>query len=159
MSNHTSHSIALKFAEKFQRSYPETAIHVLMEELRSDIDELVQQRDEHIKPFGLTSGFAKSYEDEYYKQFPKPRVREVELYRCTNNECQIEQTIDPQLCIHCDSEIKPTISTNQDEVWEALLRLCELKKYKDEMGKDSFYLKNQPEAWKQADEALNSKKH
>jgi len=36
------------------------------------------------------------------------------------------------------------------EMEEALQELVDLKNYKDEHGKDEFYLENQPKAWKRA---------
>jgi len=45
----TSHEIALNFAEKFQKEYPNTPIHELMEELRQAIDDHVEQ----VKSVGL----------------------------------------------------------------------------------------------------------
>jgi hypothetical protein len=43
MKTLTSHEIAVRFAEKFQREYPNTPIYQLMEELRIAIDEYEQQ--------------------------------------------------------------------------------------------------------------------
>lgn len=39
---------------------------------------------------------------------------------------------------------------------ELLKELCQLKHYKDTVGKDSFYEKRQPELWKEANNFLNS---
>lgn len=39
---------------------------------------------------------------------------------------------------------------------EILKDLCQLKHYKDEVGKDGFYEREQPLAWKRANEFLNS---
>lgn len=39
---------------------------------------------------------------------------------------------------------------------EILKELCQLKHYKDTVGKDAFYEKTQPELWKKANEFLNS---
>lgn len=43
-----------------------------------------------------------------------------------------------------------------DELIDALKELCELKHYKDNVGRDSIYRKRQPEAWKQANALLNN---
>ena len=42
------------------------------------------------------------------------------------------------------------------EAVEILKELCQLKHYKDTIGKDSLYEKSQPEAWKKANDFLNS---
>jgi hypothetical protein len=39
---------------------------------------------------------------------------------------------------------------------EILTELCQLKKYKDSVGKDDFYKEQQPKAWEEANKLLNS---
>jgi hypothetical protein len=42
-----------------------------------------------------------------------------------------------------------------EEGIEILKELCQLKSYKDEVGKDGHYEKRQPELWKMANQFLN----
>lgn len=51
--------------------------------------------------------------------------------------------------------LKPITIGETDEAVEILKELCHLKHYKDHVGKDLFYEKNQPLAWKKANELLN----
>jgi hypothetical protein len=46
--------------------------------------------------------------------------------------------------------------SSQSDAVELLRELCQLKHYKDTVGKDDFYEKTQPELWKKANEFLNS---
>lgn len=41
-----------------------------------------------------------------------------------------------------------------NSIYECLRELCQLKTYKDEIGKDSFYKKKQPKLWEQANRLL-----
>jgi hypothetical protein len=43
-----------------------------------------------------------------------------------------------------------------DSLIDALKELCDLKDYKENVGKDAGYMKRQPEAWKQAFGLLNT---
>lgn len=42
------------------------------------------------------------------------------------------------------------------EMEEALQKLIDLKAYKDEYGKDEYYLEEQPKAWALARDSLNT---
>lgn len=44
----------------------------------------------------------------------------------------------------------------QNEAVEILTTLCHLKHYKDTVGKDSFYEREQPKAWQRANSFLDS---
>lgn len=42
-----------------------------------------------------------------------------------------------------------------EQAKDCLMELCQLKAYKDDMGKDAHYQKRQPELWKEANRLLN----
>lgn len=44
----------------------------------------------------------------------------------------------------------------EEKAIQILKELCQLKKYKDTVGKDSFYEKRQPQLWKEANDFLRS---
>lgn len=87
----------------------------------------------------------------------------------TREECNHESLIDTGVgYYHCQScnrgwtyeEWDKLKHQSQQEVKggavEILKELCQLKHYKDTVGKDSFYEKRQPELWKLANDYLNS---
>jgi len=101
------------------------------------------------------------FEVLHLKIHNSPSFMNVGMYSKKNNSFKVQDdnystaTSYPiEIVEWLDESIEPCATSS--EAVEILKELCQLKHYKDTVGKDSVYEKSQPEAWKKANDFLNS---
>jgi deoxyadenosine/deoxycytidine kinase len=112
-----------------------------IEEYKRLFNDVLKQRNEYIDNVNSLQSKIQELEKE------RDELRQADKHTYWKNE---REKLLSEL-----SSLKETNKRLQSGI-EILKELCQLKHYKDDVGKDAFYEKRQPELWKQTNEFLNT---